>query len=383
MRILLIGDYSGLHSALKKGLTQHANVREVVLVGDGDKFKDLQVDVSIRPQWTTSRGGVFFRKAIHKVFRWDIAEVEKGWRAQRQLKQWSDFDVVQLINDRPIQTLAFWERSLLKKIVAQNKKVYLLSCGIDVYGFQYLTSHPEEWSLFQPLFANPALKKYYAYVDVYRQSRVIKTQRMIVEHCQGIIASDIDYVNPNSTHPKYKGLIPHPIVIEEVSLELPVIDNTVRIFLGINRGNYHQKGISFFEEALLEIQEKYGDRVEICIAEQLPYQAYQKAQQKADIVLDQVFSKDQGYNALEAMAKGKVVFTGAHSEFLDHYGLAEDEVCIEAKPDVLYLVHKLSALIENKAIRSKIGQRAQQFVREIHDCKTIANQYVQIWNSEN
>lgn len=111
MRILLIGDYSGLHSALKKGLLQHPSVQEVVIVGDGDKFKDFQVDVSLRPKWTTSRWGLFFRKAIHKVFRWDIAEVEKGWKAQKYLKQLRDFDVVQLINDRPIQTLSFWEKT--------------------------------------------------------------------------------------------------------------------------------------------------------------------------------------------------------------------------------------------------------------------------------
>jgi hypothetical protein len=35
---------------------------------------------------------------------------------------------------------------------------------------------------------------------------------------------------------------------------------------------------------------------------------------KSHIVLDQVFSYDQGYNALEAMAKA-VVFTGAETEF--------------------------------------------------------------------
>lgn len=382
MRILLIGDYSGLHSALKKGLVQHSKVREVVLLGDGDKFKDFQVDLSIRPQWTSSRWGLFLRKAIHKVFRWDIAEVEKGWRAQQHWKHLKDFDVVQLINDRPIQTIARWERRLIKQLFDRNKKTFLLSCGIDVRGLQYLTMHQEEVSLFQPLFANPNLKQHYAYVDVYRQSGVIKTQQMILSHCQGIIASDMDYVNPNKEHPKYLGLIPHPIVIEDCPLtEVPQTDKLC-IFLGINRGNYHQKGIAFFEAALQQIQLKYNDQIEVMVVEQLPYHLYQLAQQRASIVLDQVFSKDQGYNALEAMAKGKVVFTGASFEFLTQYNLTEGEVCIEAKPDVDYLVEKLSNLIENREIVFKIGQRAQQFVREIHDCKTVANQYVRVWESK-
>jgi hypothetical protein len=39
----------------------------------------------------------------------------------------------------------------------------------------------------------------------------------------------------------------------------------------------------------------------------VPYATYIELYNKSHIVLDQVFSYDQGYNALEAMAKGKVV----------------------------------------------------------------------------
>ena len=40
-----------------------------------------------------------------------------------------------------------------------------------------------------------------------------------------------------------------------------------------------------------------------------------KNYEQAHIILDQVYAFDQGYNALEAMAKGKVVFTGAEAIF--------------------------------------------------------------------
>lgn len=380
MRILLIGDYSGLHSALKKGLLHHSAIEEVVLVGDGDKFKDFQVDISLRPKWTMSRWGTFLRKAIHKVCRWDLAELEIGWRAQQSFKNLKDFDIVQLINDRPLQTLPLWERRLLKRLFAQNKQVFLLSCGIDVFGLAYITAHPEERSLLQPLVENPALKGHYDYVEVYRKKGVKQTQRMIVEHCSGIIASDMDYVNPNKNHPKYIGLLPHPIVLEDYTPLVTKEDTAkVCIFLGINRGNYVQKGIVYFEEALKQIQVDIGNSVEIIRAEQLPYEVYKKEQERAHIVLDQVFSKDQGYNALEAMAKGKVVFTGASEEFLMHYNLKEGEVCVTAKPDVAYLVAQLKYWIEHPRERSALGQRAQAFVREVHDCKTIANQYVTLW----
>jgi hypothetical protein len=47
---------------------------------------------------------------------------------------------------------------------------------------------------------------------------------------------------------------------------------------------------------------------------------YINSYNKAHILLDQA-CYDQGYNALEAMAKGKVVL-GAEQQFIDHYKLS-------------------------------------------------------------
>ena len=69
------------------------------------------------------------------------------------------------------------------------------------------------------------------------------------------------------------------------------------------------------------------------MTENIPYNDYISIYNKAHILLDQVFAYDQSYNALEAMAKGKVVFTGAETEFLNQYQLQEDEVCINALPE--------------------------------------------------
>ena len=49
MKILLIGEYSGFHNSLKKGLQQLGHT--VVLVGDGDNYKNYPVDISTKPVW--------------------------------------------------------------------------------------------------------------------------------------------------------------------------------------------------------------------------------------------------------------------------------------------------------------------------------------------
>ncbi|MES2748457.1 MAG: glycosyltransferase, partial [Bacteroidota bacterium] len=136
--------------------------------------------------------------------------------------------------------------------------------------------------------------------------------------------------------------------------------------------------IAFFEKALEIIATKYEDVIEIIITESLPYNDYIKLYNKAHIVLDQVYAFDQGYNALEAMAKGKVVFTGAEKEFTSYYQLNE-EVAINALPDVAYLVTELSYLIENKERISAIGKRARNFIENEHQYIKIAEKYLATW----
>ena len=98
-------------------------------------------------------------------------------------------------------------------------------------------------------------------------------------------------------------------------------------------------------------------------------------------MLDQVYAYDQGYNALEAMAKGKVVFTGAEQEWLDYYSLEEDTVAIKALPDVAYLVSKLESLINNPDKLKEISKNARAFIEKEHNYMNIAKMYVKQWQS--
>ena len=126
------------------------------------------------------------------------------------------------------------------------------------------------------------------------------------------------------------------------------------------------------------IKEKYADKVEIITIRSVPYSVYITSYDKAHIVLDQVYAIDQGYNALEAMAKGKVVFTGAEKPFESYYKLQE-KVAINAQPDVAYLVDQLSLLIENPSEIIAIGTRARAFVEQEHDSIKVAQKYCDTW----
>ncbi len=377
MRILLIGEFSRLHNSLKEGLV--ALGHEVLIVANGDGFKNYPVDLSTKAKWCETPLGNIPRQIIYRLTNFDIATLEFGIRFYFHLNQLKNFDVVQLINETPIQTIPKLERFLLKKIFKQNKKSFLLCCGVDYLVAKYLMEKKERYSILNPYFENPKSKKEYQFILDFLSTNHKKTHDLVYQNIQGVIASDIDYLLPMQKHPKFLGMVPNPVNTSKIEFSEMEINDKVIIFLGINRGTYYTKGISFFEKALEILQQKMGDKIEIVIAENLPYQNYIYKYNQAHIILDQVYGFDQGYNALEAMAKGKVVFTGAEKEFEKQYNLTE-KVAINALPDVGYLVSELEYLIENPSEIQAIGKRARQFVEKEHDYISIAENYCAKWN---
>lgn len=377
MRILLIGEFSRLHNSLKEGLI--ALGHEVVIIANGDGFKNFPVDLSTKAKWCETKLGNVPRQIIYRLTKLDIAKLEYGIRFWLHLNKLKDFDVVQLINEAPIQTIPIWERLLLKKVFLQNKKSFLLCCGVDYIVAKHLIDKKERYSIMNPYFENPNSKAEYQFIFEFLTKNHKQTHDLVYQNIKGVIASDMDYVLPLQKHPKFLGLIPNPINTAKINYSEIEITDKVVLFLGINRSTYYTKGISFFEKAIESIRQKYPDKVEVIIAENLPYQEYITLYDKAHIVLDQVYGFDQGYNALEAMAKGKVVFTGAEIEFEKHYNLTE-KVAVNALPDVDYLVQELSDLIEHPERIKTIGNRARTFVEKEHDYIKIAKTYLTVWN---
>jgi glycosyltransferase involved in cell wall biosynthesis len=289
------------------------------------------------------------------------------------------FDHVQLINSDAIETFPFMSRFLYKKLFKKIKSRSLLVCGDESPVIAFLLKNELKYSILTPYFNDNSLKKHFQYTLKYHLKSYYKTFHWLNQNCQNLITSDLDYYIPMQKMGFVAPLIANPINTDLITyIENPIQDKVI-IFLGINRGSYIKKGIVFFEKALEIIQKKYTQRIEIIISENLPYERYISHYNKAHIVLDQVYAFDQGYNALEAMAKGKVVFTGAENEFIAHYDLVENEVCINALPNENDIAEKLSFLIENPEKIITISNKARNFIEKEHDYKTIAEQYAIIW----
>jgi glycosyltransferase involved in cell wall biosynthesis len=377
MKILLVGEYSRLHNSLKEGLIEHGH--KVTLIGNRDGFKNYDVDIDISPRFFKHPSLMVFVKALNKLFGLNLISLENAYIFHKTLPQLKGYDVVQLYNESCIKSYSKLEIYLLKKLIRNNRKFFLLSCGIDYLSVKYAYEKKFRYSILSPYHENKGLKKYYKYILEKLKPSHQRLHRFLFSQVNGVIASDLDYHLPLLGNPSYKGLIPNPINTKKIDYIPVKTDGKIIIFHGVNKDSYIKKGNKFFDEALAIINEKHPEKVVIHRTENIPYNEYISLYDSCHILLDQVYAYDQGYNALEAMAKGKVVFTGAEKEFLEHYKLKEDEVCINALPNTQSIVEKLEWLILNPEKIKEISIKARSFIEKEHHYIQVAKRYLDVW----
>lgn len=377
MKILLVGEYSRLHNSLKEGLTELGH--EVTLIGSGDEFKKYPVDILIENRY--QRG---FRKKFmvlcYKLFGINL----KANSIKKQFFSHADklkgFDVVQLINESPLGANPGVEMEIIGFLKENNKKLFLLSCGTDHLSVRYALDKKFRYSILTPLFEGKVSELEFDAVLKYVRPEYKELHEFVFQQIEGVIASDLDYHIPLLGHEKYLGMIPNPINTKKILLiPLPSADKIV-IFHGVNRANYFRKGSDYFSKALKKLKLTHGDRIEIITVESVPYSEYIQLYDRAHILLDQVLGYDQGYNALEAMAKGKVVFTGAEEEYRQYYKLTET-VAVNAIPDADQIYASLVELIEDPEMIRQISEAARAFVEREHDYLRIAEKYLEFYTS--
>ena len=240
MKILLIGEYSNLHNSLKQGLVK--NGHNVVLLGNGDGFKNYDADILIKSSFFEKKLLKIIAKIVDRFTGISLNEIELFIRSLFKIKTLKEFDVVQLINERAFKTSPRMEKILLKQLVQNNKKIFLLACGVDNNSLKYAIEKKFRYSILTPYFENSSQKKEYKQTLKYLSpgySRLSKYVRNIVS---GIISSDLDYHIPYSGTEKYLGMIPNPINIDKLKKPHRVKRNKIQILHAINSKNKIKKG---------------------------------------------------------------------------------------------------------------------------------------------
>ena len=378
MRILLLGEYSNFHNTLKAGLEK--NGHEVLLAGRKDGFKGYPVDIDFDPVLFSK---TLFRKVKNFIFlilKIDISTLEIVYTFYRNRKQLKGFDIVQIINEFPIRSTPFIEKKLLNFIFKHNKKVILSACGEDTTYIKYLLKSDLSHHILSPFLRNPKLKPHFEPSLKYLKPSFKKLSDFVIKNVNYIIPGDFDYEMAYRNKTKVKPLIPFPVNTEKNKVLALNIEGKIKIFHGISRSNYYKKGNDIFVQVLEEIQEKYNNKIEIIQVESIPYKDYIELYNESHILLDQTYVYDHGYNALEAMAQGKVVFSGFSDEFKSHYNITK-KIGIHTTPNVEEIVKNLSWLIENPKEILEIGKNARAYIEAHHDYIKVAKIYMDTWNS--
>ena len=353
MKILLFGEFSGLHTNLKYGLEQLGH--DVTLVSTGDGAKQIGgADVYIRSN---------FKNRYLKLIDLKIQCLIK-------LSRLKGYDVVQYIFPYWLPfslRLQLWYLKYLKKC---NTKVFYNACGSD--SLVILNMVTLRYSPFSAVVSAGEFSIYSSRLSL----RNIQYSLRAYDLYDGIIASAYEYHHSFVRHGNYRGYVPFPSILVEDCIPFPSIDGAVKIFFGCNRPA--DKGASHILEALKRIEHDFSDQVEIELVEKVPYAEYIQLFDDCHILIDQSSSYSYAMNALLAMVKGKVVLSGCEPEMQDLL----DRPCpvINILPNAQDIYEKLSDLIENKTSLAAIGRSNFEFSKAVHNPVTVAQKYLDVWS---
>ena len=363
MKILLIGEYSNVHATLAEGLRTLGH--EVTVVSDGDGWKDYLRDIDVSRQ-SGKVGGI---KLMVKL-----------WRLLPKLR---GYDVVQLINPMFFELKAerlFWFYRYLRQ---HNKRIYLGAFGMDWYWVHTCTfDKPLRYSDFN--FGDKVRTD--AEAKLYQQDWLgtAKEQlnKMIAEDCDGIITGLYEYWTCyQPAFPQKTTFIPFPIKMPEKRCTDRADTSKTIIFIGINRERSAYKGTDIMLRAAQDVQNKYPEKMELRIAESVPFAEYQQLMEGSDAILDQLYAYTPSMNPLLAMSKGIICIGGGEPENYEIIHETELRPIINVQPTYESVFHELEQLVLHPERIPELKRQSIEYVKKHHDYLKVARQYIAFWTT--
>lgn len=385
MKVLLVGDYSGVHSQLANDL--RAIGHNVTLISSGDGYKGFQRDIDFS-----------YKKSNSFILRlWHLLMVFLGLNGlflyfyrRKDINSFKNYDVVQLINTLPLDAFGSIATVLfVNKLSKCNQHLFLCALGDD---YEWVSKN------FKKQFKYSALDrcdlknlKIYLYSLKYVYGVFYPfCHRFVVKSCVKIIPGLVDYQNVYAGEPKLTEIVKLPMsqeIINQAKEELfklkrinPLdLSYPILIFHGWQTGKDCKKGNDVFYKAMDIVKSSLDESMfQYKIVRNVPYKEYINTFNKADIFFDQVYSYDRGVNGVLGMSHGKVVFSGFEKEIVDSN---ITEIGVNATPCAESIAQDLIYLIKNKnkIISTKIN--ALEYAIANHNGLEIAKHYINIWSS--
>ena len=129
----------------------------------------------------------------------------------------------------------------------------------------------------------------------------------------------------------------------------------------------------------VDLLRRTRDDFDFEVVEGLGYQDYLRVIRTSDVVIDQIFSQSPGMNALELMAMGKVVMTGATDLGRSYFPFMADMPAYDAPPNATALAAALDRVLDDKAGWGHLAARGRDYVVENYDRHEVARTFLDGW----
>ncbi len=352
MKILLIGEFSGLHLNLKAGL--QALGHEVTIAAYMDGFKKIPIDITL--------GG------LYKGF---MGKLEKFVKPLYYLNSLKGFDIVQLVNANYFWDKFHYQRLIVNRLINNNGKSFLLAAGCDSFFWKY----GRERLKYGP-FNDSLLYDYKSSTVKYDRESWLQWNCELVDKVDGVIPIMYEYQQAYRHCRNIKPCIALPVDVNNIPYHDNIVKDKLVVFHGLNRYGY--KGTRFVEEAFKLLKSRYPDRLELIIKGGMPLSEYLALMSRSNVVIDQLWSHSNGMNGVYALAMGKVVLGGAEPESLQLLGVETSPV-INLTPDTASIVTALENLLGKLDQFPDFGLRARMFAEKVHGHITVAEKYIASW----
>lgn len=379
MKILLLGEYSGVYTELNKGFL--AAGHDTYMINNGDGYKGYPSDLIIN--FSRSNSNFFYRLLEAVLFRLGcdgLYRLKKNWKSIKP--HLSGYDVVLLINPIVDDRIgSFANYLILKYVFNNNKAVYLSVLGDDYYVGKYFSENNLQNGFYKAHF-----KDFFkpSWCFKYRFCLGYKFENdYVVKHVKAILPGIASYGDSYSFSGKVVDVLPFPLPNNKIGKPFHIdINKPIVIFHGWQKGKESRKGNDIFDRVIQRVVNHYGDeRVKYQIVSGVPYSEYIQLFSSCHIFIDQLYAQDKGYNGVLGMAAGKVVFSGFQYDQLSRYaGYDGKEVGIRANKNEDVLYKQFCELIDNPDRMETISRNAIDFVKKHHLTEHVTEQYINVFH---
>lgn len=368
MRILLMGEYSNLHHSLCQALRRAGH--DVLLISDGDGWKDYPRDVDLRRRQQGPWGSLRYLMQLATL-----------------LPRLRGYDVVQLINPVFLDVKARWNRWVFDYLKRHNRLVSVGCFGDDYYVISRMQDDT-----------------YLRYTDFWADGRTIDHEvnrrrianwmspdkvsltRYVMHRADCLIACLYEYWRVYDTD-EFRRRLHYVALPVELSNDDPFASGThdaVRILFATQRRRGQMKGTDQLEPLFDRLASEYPQQVMLTKVESVPFAQYQQLVSEADVVVDQLYSFTPAMAALESMRQGKVVISGFEQEYADFIGYEEGTLppIINLRPfDDEWNYRQLVTWLTDPQKIAQLRVQSQAYVRRYHDADAVASRYIEVWES--